>query len=126
MTSRKSPPAQPCRSILLFGFAFGIGQALCAQAPLQHAPAAPDDYQLHAALELSLFAREPDIVDPVALTFDEQGRIYVVEMRDYPYGFGTERRPGGAICLLEDTDGDGKVDRSSLFATNLSFPTSIA
>src|SRR5439155_2041369 len=73
-----------------------------------------------------LFAREPDIVDPVALTFDEQGLIYVVEMRDYPYGFGTERRPGGTIRLLEDTDGDGKVDRSSLFATNLSFPTSIA
>jgi len=92
----------------------------------QHAPAGPGSYELHPALEMSLFAREPDVVDPVALTFDEQGRLYVVEMRDYPYGFGPNRRPGGTIRLLEDTDGDGKIDRSVLFAEGLSFPTSIA
>src|SRR2546425_1111642 len=63
----------------------------------QHAPAGPGDYELHPALEMSLFAREPDVVDPVALTFDEQGHLYVVEMRDYPYGFGPNRRPGGTI-----------------------------
>src|SRR5258706_12151674 len=83
-------------------------------------------YELHPALEMSLFAREPDIVDPVALTWDEEGRVYVVEMRDYPYGFGPERKPGGTIRLLEDTDHDGKIDRSTLFAEGLSFPTSIA
>src|SRR6266850_1221644 len=92
----------------------------------QHAPARPSDFNLHPALEMALFAKEPDVVDPVALTFDEQGRVYVVEMRDYPYGFGPERKPGGTIRLLEDTDGDGKIDRSVLFAEGLSFPTSIA
>jgi len=81
--------------------------------------------ELHPALEISLFAREPDVVDPVALTFDETGRMYVVEMRDYPYGFEPNRRPGGTVRLLEDTNGDGKADRSVLFADNLSFPTSI-
>src|SRR6266850_897434 len=83
-------------------------------------------YELHPALEMSLFASEPDVVDPVALTWDEQGRMYVVEMRDYPYGFGPDRKPGGTIRLLEDTDNDGKIDRSTLFAEGLSFPTSIA
>ena len=83
-------------------------------------------YELHSGLQMSLYAREPDVVDPVALTWDDEGRMYVVEMRDYPYGFGPERKPGGTIRLLEDTDNDGKIDRSTLFAEGLSFPTSIA
>ncbi|MBL9136963.1 MAG: c-type cytochrome [Verrucomicrobiales bacterium] len=87
--------------------------------------AADRSHVLHPAVEMSLFAREPDVVDPVALTFDAVGRVYVVEMRDYPYGFGAERRPGGTIRLLEDIDGDGRVDRAILFADNLSFPTSV-
>src|SRR5712671_3528765 len=83
-------------------------------------------YELHSALQMSLYAREPDVVDPVALTWDDEGRMYVVEMRDYPYGFGSDRKPGGTIRLLEDRDNDGKIDRSTLFAEGLSFPTSIA
>lgn len=87
---------------------------------------APGNFVLHPALQISVFAAEPDVVDPVALTFDEDGRIYVVEMRDYPLGIGPERRAGGTIRLLEDTDGDGRADRSTLFAEGLSFPTSVA
>ncbi len=75
---------------------------------------------------MTIFAREPDVTDPVALTWDEEGRMYVVEMRDYPYGIGPEHKPGGVIRLLEDTDNDGKADRSTVFAGQLSFPTSIA
>jgi putative membrane-bound dehydrogenase-like protein len=81
---------------------------------------------MHPDLEWSLFAAEPDVVDPVAMTFDEAGRAYVVEMRDYPYGFGPERKPGGTVRLLEDVDGDGHADKSTVFAEHLSFPTSIA
>ncbi len=95
-------------------------------AATSHPVATSGSYELHPGLELSLFASEPDVVDPVALCFDEDGRMFVVEMRDYPYGFGTERKPGGTIRLLEDTDGDGRADRSVLFAEGLSFPTSIA
>src|SRR5215211_1087406 len=84
------------------------------------------DYQLHPALEMTLFVKEPDVVDPVALTWDAEGSMYVVEMRDYPYGFGANRKPGGTVRLLKDTDGDGKIDKVSLFASDLSFPTSIA
>src|SRR5260370_35904782 len=81
-------------------------------------PLAPGDYYLHPALELSLFAKEPDVVDPVAITWDEEGNMYVVEMRDYPYGFGPERKPGGTLPLLQATHGDGKIDSVPLFAPN--------
>ncbi|MBX3745159.1 MAG: c-type cytochrome [Verrucomicrobiae bacterium] len=86
---------------------------------------APDLFELHPALEWSVFAEAPMVVDPVALAFDELGRAYVVEMGDYPYGFGPDRSPGGTVRLLEDLDGDGRADRATLFAGNLSFPTSI-
>jgi len=86
---------------------------------------APREFELHPALEISLFAAEPDVVDPVSLTFDEDGRVYAVEMRDYPLGVGPEHKPGGTIRLLEDRDGDGRIDYSTLFAEGLSFPTSV-
>jgi hypothetical protein len=82
-----------------------------------HPIASTGNFELHPDLELTLFAREPDVVDPVALTFDEFGRAYVVEMRDYPYGFGPDRQPGGSVRQLEDLDGDGRVDGA------LSLPT---
>ena len=90
--------------------------------------AAPDlsAFEIDPRLRIELFAAEPDVVDPVALTFDAAGRMYVVEMRDYPYGIGPENKPGGTVRLLEDTDGDGKADKSTVFARDLSFPTSIA
>src|SRR4051812_31633362 len=83
-------------------------------------------FQIDPRLEIQLFASDPDVADPVSLCFDEAGRMYVVEMRDYPYGMGPEKKAGGTIRLLEDTDGDGKADKSTVFAKDLSFPTSIA
>src|ERR1041385_4822222 len=109
--------------LLFFEFLSPPLTGTCAEP---HPIATNGTFELHPAVELSLFAREPDVVDPVALTFDEQGRVFVVEMRDYPYGIGPDRKPGGTIRLLEDTDHDGKIDRSTLFAEGLSFPTSIA
>ncbi|HVK57233.1 MAG TPA: PVC-type heme-binding CxxCH protein, partial [Candidatus Kapabacteria bacterium] len=102
--------------------------AFALTAALSLSAAVPDlsTFQIDPRLEIHLFAAEPDIVDPVALTFDAAGRMYVVEMRDYPYGVGPDNKPGGTIRLLEDTDGDGKADKSTLFAKDLSFPTSIA
>lgn len=86
----------------------------------------PSRIELHPELEISLFAREPDVIDPVAVCFDALGRLYVVEMRDFPYGLPPDNRPGGTVRLLQDTDGDGRADRSIIFADKLSFPTSIA
>jgi putative membrane-bound dehydrogenase-like protein len=109
--------------LLLLSFVVSLGQSRAAEA---HPIASPGNFELHPDLELSLFAREPDVVDPVALTFDEEGRVYVVEMRDYPLGIGPEHKPGGTIRRLVDTNGDGRADQSTMFAEGLSFPTSIA
>jgi putative membrane-bound dehydrogenase-like protein len=73
---------------------------------------------------VQLFASEPHVFDPVALEFDEQGNAYVVEMPDYPY----EVEPGkghGRIRILKDTNGDGKIDKSIIFAENVTEATSI-
>jgi putative membrane-bound dehydrogenase-like protein len=105
----------------LLGLAIGFaGSAASAELDLLQ------EITLPRELEISLFAMEPQVVDPVALTFDEYGRMYVVEMRDFPYGKGPSRQPMGTIRLLQDTNADGKADRSTLFARDVSFPTSIA
>ena len=88
--------------------------------------AAESDFRHPPEIEITLFAKEPDVVDPVAICFTANGDAYVVEMRDYPYGFdGKKRSPGGTVRLLRDTDGDGRADFSKVFADNLSFPTSV-
>jgi hypothetical protein len=110
---------------LLAAAAPGAFLPAAAATPPAYPLATPVSYELHPDLELSLFASEPDVVDPVSLAFDELGRAYVVEMRDYPYGFGPDRKPGGTVRLLEDTNGDGRADCSSLFAEGLSYPTSV-
>ncbi len=69
-----------------------------------------------------LAASEPLVADPVAMCFDERGRLFVVEMRGY-----SERRDEhlGSVRLLEDPDGDGVFDRSTVFADGLNWPTAI-
>src|SRR5262249_41664169 len=64
-------------------------------------------------------AAEPLVYDPVAAAFDEDGNLYVCEMRDYPYKPGPGQAPLGRVRLLRDTDGDGVFDTSTVFADNL-------
>ena len=74
--------------------------------------------------QVELVASEPDLVNPVAMTFDERGRIWVTESLEYPRkspGPGRDR-----IKVLEDTDGDGKADKFTLFAEGLNIPSGIA
>src|SRR5579863_6596487 len=81
-------------------------------------------FQVKKGFHLELVAAEPKIASPVALSFDENGRMYVVEMIDY-----SERRDEvphlGQIRMLEDLDGDGVYEKSTLFATNLPWPTAV-
>ena len=74
---------------------------------------------------MEMVAHEPLVNDPVAAAFDENGRLYVAEMRDYPYQPGPGEKPIGVVRLLEDTDGDGTVDRSHVFADELLWPTGV-
>ena len=78
-------------------------------------------FELPPGLRIELVAAEPDVVDPVAITFDEQGRMYVVEMLDYPL----DLRPLGQIKRLEDLDGDGYYEKSTIFADELNFPNGV-
>ncbi len=79
-------------------------------------------FQLHKGFELEPLAVEPLVTDPVAACYDADGRLYVVEMRGYPY---SENVPSGNVRRLEDTDGDGHFDRSTIFVDDLSWPTGI-
>jgi putative membrane-bound dehydrogenase-like protein len=74
-------------------------------------------FQLPEGFRLELVAAEPDIVNPIAMAFDEQGRLYVVEMRDYPIS----DEPLSRIKLLEDRDGDGRYEHSTVFVDGLHF-----
>jgi hypothetical protein len=68
--------------------------------------------QVPADFELQLFAAEPDVVKPIFLAWDERGRAWVVEARDYPHGLVDEGELGKAdIKICEDTDGDGRADK---------------
>jgi putative membrane-bound dehydrogenase-like protein len=75
---------------------------------------------------VELVACEPAVVDPVAMAFDEDGRIFVAEMRAYPNaGVGTGIITSGRIKLLEDADGDGYYEKSTVFADGLRLPTGV-
>lgn len=90
-----------------------------------HEPAdALKTFKVKQGYHLELAAHEPLVVDPITMCFDEQGRLFVVEMIDY-----SERREEnphlGRIRMLTDTDGDGKYDKASVYADNLPWPTAV-
>lgn len=85
-------------------------------------------FRLVPGLRISVAAAEPTIVAPVAATFDEDGRLWVVQMRTYMPDLDAtdELRAGNRITILEDTDHDGVFDSSSVFADGLVLPRAVA
>ena len=94
--------------LLLGGIIIGTATPKAASNGIDH----------HENISLELFAKEPMVVDPVAISFAANGDAFVVEMRDYPYGIDGKGKPGGTIRLLRDIDGDGAVSY-----THLTLPT---
>lgn len=74
--------------------------------------------------EVKLFAGEPQLVNPIAFTIDEKGRIWVVECFEYPRRTPKGKAPRDRIVILEDTDGDGACDKRTVFAEGKDFPVS--
>ena len=82
--------------------------------------------QTPAEFRLELFASEPDIIKPMTFTFDERGRLWVVEAMDYPNEVLNGNPGDDRIKILEDTNGDGRADKFTVFAEHLNIPTSLA
>ena len=82
--------------------------------------------QTPAEFTLELFASEPDIIKPISFTFDERGRLWMIETVDYPNEV-LDGQPGDdKIKILEDTNGDGRADKFTVFAEHLNIATSLA
>ena len=98
------------------------------QAKVPGPPLAPEEalkkFTVPAGFRVELVAAEPDILNPVAMAFDDRGRIYVTESFEYPR---REAGPGrDRIKILEDTDNDGRTDKVTVFAEGLNIPSGIA
>lgn len=106
--SQETPAADP-----------GFKSPVSPEESLQH-------FKLMPGLQIELVASEPQVIDPVAIRFDEFGKMWVVEMRDYPHGPAEGEEPKSVIKTLEDRDGDGHFETATVFADKLLFVTGVA
>jgi hypothetical protein len=91
---------------------------LSVKGSMERTQVAPD-------LKLELFASDPDITKPIAMAWDDRGRCWVAETSDYPHGVDPAGKGNDRIKICEDTDGDGKADKFTVFADGLNIPTSL-
>ncbi len=107
------------RACAIFSFALNTHAAQDAPLSPQEALAA---FQHDPTVRIELVASEPLVFDPIALCFDAQGRMFVIENSGYP----TDADPPlGKIVLLEDTDNDTAMDKRTVFADGFDFPSGI-
>lgn len=107
-----------------------------AQAPLEVNPkdlprfpaVEPKDalgtFQVRPGFHLELVASEPNVASPIAVCFDENGRMFVLEMRDYSEDRDVTPHLG-RVRMLEDVDGDGVYEKATIFADDLAWPTAL-
>lgn len=84
-------------------------------------------FQIEEGFKIQLVASEPMVQDPIVLTFDEDGRLWVVEMRGFMTDIegSEEELPIGRISVLEDEDGDGEMDKSTIYLDSLVMPRAL-
>lgn len=92
-------------------------------------PLSPESSLPHLVMapgfEAQLFAAEPEITKPIAMAWDARGRLWIAETVDYPNDMKPAGQGRDRIKICEDTNGDGKADKFTIFAENLSIPTSL-
>ena len=121
--SRFGEALRACAVLLALIDDIQSSQPAVASEPLSPA-AALADFALPPGFRIELVAAEPQVVDPVAMAFDPQGRLWVVEMRDYPL-LAEGAMPSSRIRILEDKNQDGVYETASTFADGLLFPTGL-
>jgi putative membrane-bound dehydrogenase-like protein len=104
--------------------------AAVTELPKPPGPLSPKEelatFKIVEGFKVELVASEPDVVDPVAMCFDEKGRLFVCEMRGYPNGgVGTGNETRGKVKCLTDKDGDGYFETATTFAEGLRFPMGV-
>ena len=117
-----------------FGFPIYTNAPSGRQLAGQHKPAdnpalSPADEQksfvVPPGFQVRLFASEPEVVNPVAMSFDERGRLWVLELYEYPLGTKPGEKGRDRIKILEDTDGDGRADKVTVFADGMTLATAL-
>ena len=117
-----------------FGFPVYTNAPAGRQLGGQHAPAntpalstdeAQKRFTVPPGFEVRLFAAEPDIANPVAMSWDDRGRLWVLELYEYPMGAPEGATPRDRIKILEDTNNDGRADSVKVFADGLNLATGL-
>ena len=105
-----------------------VGDTVRAAAsdPARHPDETRQLIQVPPGFEVRLFASEPEVVNPVAMTWDERGRLWVLELYEYPRGAKPGTKGRDRIKILEDTDGDGIADKVTVFADGFDLATGLA
>jgi putative membrane-bound dehydrogenase-like protein len=81
--------------------------------------------QARPGFKVEQVVAEPLVEDPIAFAWGPDGKLWVVEMGDYPLGVDGKGKPGGRVLLLEATKDDGKYDKCTVFLDKLPFPTGV-
>lgn len=95
------------------------------QPPAKSPQASLDAIHVRPGFKVELVAHEPLVMDPIAFEWGADGKFWVVEMGDYPLGIDGKGKSGGIVRFLEDTDGDGRFDKSTVFLEGVNFPTGV-
>ncbi len=100
-------------------------RAILSRLAPQDPQASLASLKVRPGFRVELVCSEPLVSDPIAIDWGPDGRLWVVEMGDYPQGGDTAAEAQGRIRFLEDTDQDGRYDRSTVFLEGLNFPTGV-
>src|SRR5687767_13143314 len=108
-------------SLMIAASAFAAGRQLTgvytpAPTPALKPEEAAPKFSVPEGFEVRIFAYEPDVINPVGMSWDERGRLWVAELYEYPLGAKPGQKPRDRIKILEDTDADGRADKATVFA----------